>query len=172
MVLDAGHGGHDRGGIPRQRYCEKDLALDLVRRVGACLREADVPVILTRKDDTFLSLRERVAIANAQKQAVFVSIHFNSAPRDAAHGYEVFYYRGKASAELASEIHAGLQKASPFDDRGIKNRSFYVIRKAKIPAVLIESGFLTNPQEGAMLATSAYRQKLARCIAAAIIAKR
>lgn len=170
VVLDAGHGGHDRGGIPGQRYCEKEMALDLTRRVGALLRDAGLQVVLTRKDDTFIPLPGRVAIANSQKQAVFVSVHFNSAPRSGAHGFEVFHSSAKGSADLAYEIHAGLQKVSPFDDRGIKCRGFYVLRKTRIPAVLIESGFLTNPQEGAMIANSSYRQKLAHCIATAIIA--
>lgn len=171
VVLDPGHGGHDRGGIPGQRHCEKDLTLDLAKRVRSCLTEAGLQTVMTRRSDTFVSLRDRVAMANRCSNAVFVSLHFNSAARVGAHGFEVFYCRGSTAAALAQAIHGKLANVVPFDDRGVKSRRFYVIRKARVPAVLVESGFLTNPGEGAKCATVEYRQKLARAIAAAIIAK-
>lgn len=172
VVIDAGHGGHDVGGVPGQRWCEKELALDLARRLRSYLNEAGLKTVMTRSSDTFVSLPERVAIANRQKNAVMVSIHFNSARRVGAHGFEIFYFKGKTACSLAQAIHAKLSKVVPFDDRGVKSRRFYVIRKTKIPSVLVEAGFLTNPREGAMCAKAEYRQKLARAIASAVIAKK
>jgi N-acetylmuramoyl-L-alanine amidase len=123
---------------------------------------------MTRSDDTFIPLPGRCSIANAQHNAVFVSIHFNSSPRLGAHGYETYYYQSSACA-LASRIEAQLSKVIVTDNRGVKRRGFYVLRKTRIPAVLVECGFLTNPDEARLALRADYREKLARYIASAII---
>src|SRR5947208_15263736 len=81
VVIDAGHGGFDRGGIPGQRVAEKTMTLDVAKRLGKYLRKAGFQTVFTRTDDTFVSLGNRVGIANAQPNAIFVSIHFNAAIR-------------------------------------------------------------------------------------------
>ena len=168
VVLDAGHGGHDRGGIPGQRVSEKAMALDVAQRVQEILRDEGLRTVMTRSDDTFIPLPTRTAIANARCNAVFVSIHFNAAPRSGACGFETYYFRSKACT-LATLLHARIAKLGIGENRGIKRRAYYVLRKTNIPAVLCEPGFLTNPEYGSMMMRPAQRQRLAVAIASAII---
>jgi N-acetylmuramoyl-L-alanine amidase len=168
IVIDAGHGGFDRGGVPGQRISEKDKTLDVAFRLRAILRSAGYQVIMTRDSDVFVPLGTRVAIANSYRNAAFVSIHFNCAPRSGANGIETYYYRGD-SAGLATRIHRNVVAGAPSENRGIRRRGFYVIRKTAIPSVLVECGFLTNPREGQLAQTGAYRQQLAEEIAHGIM---
>ncbi len=168
VVLDAGHGGHDRGGIPGQRVSEKEMALDAAQRIGAILRAEGLHTVMTRNDDTFISLPIRAAIANGSRNAVFVSIHFNAAPRLGATGYETYYYQTKATS-LAARIHGKFAGIGGGENRGIKRRAYYVLRKSNIPAVLCEPGFLTNPGYGQLILKPIQRQRLAAAIASAII---
>jgi len=171
VVLDAGHGGHDRGGVPGDPYPEKVYALDVAQRVRARLTAAGYRVVMTRTDDTFIGLGTRCAIANSQSNAVFVSIHFNSAPREGADGIETYYYSGR-SAGLAEAIHTRMVRAAGTEDRNVRRRGYYVLRNNRLPAVLCECGFLTNRVEGRRIATSAgHRQRLADAIAEGIMAR-
>lgn len=168
VVIDAGHGGHDRGGVPRDRYAEKLYTLDVSRRLEARLRSMGYRTVMTRRGDYFVSLGARCGIANAQRNAIFVSVHFNSAPREGANGIETYYYSRK-SAGLAAAVHRSMVRAAGTEDRRVRSRGFYVIRNTRIPAILCECGFLTNRAEGARIAGSAaYRQRLADSIAAGI----
>ncbi len=172
VVLDAGHGGHDRGGVPGQRYAEKIYTLDVAQRIRNRLRAAGLRVVMTRSDDTFISLGTRCSIANRQRDAVFVSIHFNSAPREGADGIETYYYSGK-SAGLAAAIHSRVLRAAGTEDRHVRTRGYYVLRRTGIPAVLCELGFLTNGIEGSRIARSAaHRQSLADAVADGILSRR
>jgi len=172
VVIDAGHGGHDRGGVPGQRISEKHLALDVALRVNRILRARRVPTIMTRSRDVFVSLPQRVAIGNRQRSALFVSIHFNSAPREGARGFETFYYNSRLGARLAYNAQRRLLRTYRTENRGVKRRGFYVLRHSKHPAVLIECGFLTNRIEGRQSLLASHRQRLAEAIAAAIIETR
>src|SRR6059058_2217250 len=93
VVIDAGHGGFDRGGIPRQRIAEKDMTLDVALRLRKKILAAGYRVVMTRDSDFFVPLSERVAIANSNDNAIFICIHFNSASRAEANGIETYYYR-------------------------------------------------------------------------------
>jgi N-acetylmuramoyl-L-alanine amidase len=166
-VIDAGHGGFDRGGVPGQRIAEKDKTLDVALRLRSILQADGYRVIMTRDQDVFVPLGTRVAIANAYPGASFISIHFNCASRVGANGIETYYYRGD-SASLAASIHRNVLSGAPSENRGIRRRGFYVLRKTAIPSVLVECGFLTNPTEGRLAQTSDYRQKLAEQIARGI----
>ncbi|MEO6846332.1 MAG: N-acetylmuramoyl-L-alanine amidase [Chthoniobacterales bacterium] len=168
VIIDAGHGGHDPGGIPQNIIPEKYVALDVALRLSKALRKAGFKTVLTRSDDTFISLPQRVAIANAHPDAVFVSIHFNAAPNRDGHGIET-YYSSTSDILLARAIQRKLMIAIPTLNRGTKQASYYVLRQTKIRAVLAECGFLTNPQEAALARTTAYRQKLANQICAAVV---
>jgi N-acetylmuramoyl-L-alanine amidase len=86
VVIDAGHGGYDRGGIPGQRVSEKDMTLDVARRLRSVLQASGYRVVMTRDSDVFVPLGTRTAIANSQRNAIFVSVHFNSATRKGASG--------------------------------------------------------------------------------------
>ncbi len=167
VVIDAGHGGYDRGGVPYQRIGEKNLTLDVAQRLRRILEGAGYRVVMTRDSDDFISLGQRVATANSQRDAIFVSIHFNSAPRSGANGIETYYYRSD-SASLAANIHRNVVAGAPSENRGIRRRGYYVLRRTKIPAVLVECGFLTNPTEGRYALSGSYRQKLADEIARGI----
>jgi N-acetylmuramoyl-L-alanine amidase len=167
VVIDAGHGGHDRGGVPYQRIGEKGLTLDVARRLKRIMESAGYRVVMTRTGDYFVSLGQRVAIANSNRNAIFVSIHFNSARRSGANGIETYYYRGD-SASLAAKIHRNVVAGAPSENRGIRRRGYFVLRRTKIPSVLVECGFLTNPMEGRYALSASYRQKLADEIARGI----
>lgn len=167
IVLDAGHGGYDRGGVPYQRIGEKELTLDVAQRLRSILQSSGYRVIMTRNSDVFVPLGTRVAIANSYRGASFVSIHFNSAPRSGANGIETYYYRSD-SAALAASIHRNVITIASSDNRGIRRRGFFVIRRTNIPSVLVECGFLTNPIEGRNALSASYRQKLAEQIARGI----
>lgn len=167
IVLDPGHGGFDRGGVPRQRVGEKNLTLDVAQRLRRVLESSGYRVVMTRNSDNFVSLGQRVAIANSQRNATFVSVHFNSAPRVGANGIETYYYRSD-SASLAASIHRNVVAGAPSENRGIRRRGYFVLRRTNIPSVLVECGFLTNPMEAGYAQNASYRQKLAQEIARGI----
>jgi N-acetylmuramoyl-L-alanine amidase len=164
VVIDAGHGGFDRGGIPGQRVAEKTVALDVAQRLQRALDRAGYHTIMTRDDDIFVPLSQRVAIANSYRNAIFVCIHFNAAGRSGANGIETYFYSSE-SAPLAASIHRNVVAGAPSENRGVRRRGYYVLRKTTIPAVLVECGFLTNPLEAEFAQTAGYRQKLANEIA-------
>jgi N-acetylmuramoyl-L-alanine amidase len=167
VVVDAGHGGHDRGGIRTNIIPEKDVALDTARRVRKYLQDAGLRVVMTRSTDVFIPLSQRVAISNAQRNAIFVSVHYNSATRRGADGVETF--ANSAGLPLARKIQRNVMRTTPGLNRGVKVRGFYVLRKNRRPAVLVEGGFLTNPGDAARVRSAAYRDRLAREIARAVV---
>src|SRR5437868_11247385 len=164
VVIDAGHGGFDRGGIPGQRVAEKTMTLDVAQRLEAVLTAYGYRVVMTRDRDVFIPLGTRVAIANSYRDAIFVCIHFNATPRSAASGIETYFYSSQ-SLPLASAIHYYVAGGAPSANRGVRRRGFFVLRRTTIPSVLVECGFLTNPTEAQHALSSAYRQKLALEIA-------
>jgi N-acetylmuramoyl-L-alanine amidase len=171
VVVDAGHGGHDRGGMPGQRVPEKGYTLDVANRVEAGLKRAGFRTIMTRESDVFISLGQRCAVANRQGNAIFVSIHFNGARNYDAFGIETYYSSGSRSAALASAIHRSVLSATGTMDRRVRSRGFFVLRRTSVPAVLCELGFLTNKDEARKIASSSYRQKLADAIVKGIRAR-
>jgi N-acetylmuramoyl-L-alanine amidase len=170
VVIDAGHGGFDRGGVPGQRVGEKGMTLDVAQRLATRLRSSGYKVVMTRNTDVFVTLGERARIANSYSNAIFVCIHFNSASRVGANGVETYYYSNQ-SAQLAANIHRHLVGSTTTENRGIRRRGYYVLRRAKVPAVLVECGFLTNPYESRLVSQSSYRQTLADRIADGVMGK-
>jgi N-acetylmuramoyl-L-alanine amidase len=164
VVIDAGHGGFDRGGIPGQRVPEKTMTLDVAQRLKAVLTAYGYRVVMTRDSDVFIPLGTRVAIANAYRDAIFVCIHFNATPRSSANGIETYFYSSQ-SLPLASAIHYYVAGGAPTPNRGVRRRGFFVLRKTTIPSVLVECGFLTNATEASYAQSAVYRQKLAEEIA-------
>jgi N-acetylmuramoyl-L-alanine amidase len=171
VVVDAGHGGKDNGAYRKFGGAEKVATLDVAQRLARKLRESDVKVVMTRSSDVFIPLEERVAIENAQKDSIFVSIHFNDSRRRAVHGFET-YYHSPMSVDLAQTIQAKLTTISRLSNRGVHQANFRVLRLAKYPAVLVECGFLSNRREGGSARDSDYRDQLADKIAEAIIDQR
>jgi N-acetylmuramoyl-L-alanine amidase len=168
VVIDPGHGGFDRGGIPGQSVPEKMVALDTALRLQKLLQQAGLRTLMTRTTDIFVPLSVRSAIANAQPDAIFVSIHYNAARRSSAHGIET-YSENNRGAVLAARIQRDIVTRVSTENRGIRSAEYYVLRKCRLPAVLVECGFLTNPVEAQ---TPEYREKVAEQIAAGIIEQR
>jgi N-acetylmuramoyl-L-alanine amidase len=193
VVLDPGHGGFDKGAISGYG-CEKDFALDLARLLRPLLQAKGFRVVMTRESDVFVPLELRARIANATSDSIFVSLHFNATDRDPiATGFEIYsltprgapstYEDGltlasvniqngteadAASVELSSCIYHSLLGHIGEFDRGIKRARFAVLRLTKIPAVLVESGFLTERGESRLIANPGWRQKLADAICTGI----
>lgn len=169
VVLDAGHGGHDKGATSRFVY-EKHLCLDTARRVELLLRQRGIQVIMSRSRDNFVTLPNRSALANRQSNAIFVSIHYNWARNASAQGLETFYFH-RNSYMLASYIQAYMLRTTRAPNRGVKHGRFHVIRETtRIPSVLVEGGFISNSTERSRLMNGAYRQRIAEGIAGGIIA--
>jgi N-acetylmuramoyl-L-alanine amidase len=168
VVLDAGHGGSDYGAI-REGINEKDITLDVTQRVEAILRSKGYKTTLTRKDDTFVSLEDRVNISEKESPEIFVSIHVNSAVSTEPNGIETHYYHDY-SKELAEVVHKHLIKEnSNSKDRGLFKSKFYVINHTTVPAILCEIGFISNENERNELITDARKNKTAKAIAEGII---
>jgi N-acetylmuramoyl-L-alanine amidase len=171
VVIDPGHGGFDRGGIPGQRVPEKMVALDTALRLQKLLQRAGLRTVMTRSMDISVPLPVRSATANAELDAIFVSIHYNASPRSGAHGIET-YSENNRGAALAARIQRQIINRVSTKNRGVRSAEYYVLRNCRLPAVLVECGFLTNPIEAQLALTTAYRQQVAEQIAAGIIEQR
>ncbi len=209
IVIDAGHGGKDPGTTGRRGLREKDVNLDIAKRLAKLLREDGVEVLLTRSTDDFISLERRVAIANSFKADLFVSIHSNANRVRSLNGLEVYYVtpyandskralqaaQGSApnlsrssfastpslnlkailwdmkytsdraeSVKLARSVCISADNILDTKIIGIKGAPFYVLKGARMPAVLVEVGFLSNYNEERLIRNSFYRQQLAESI--------
>jgi N-acetylmuramoyl-L-alanine amidase len=206
VVLDPGHGGKDPGAVGPRGLTEKEVNLDIAKRLKRALEARGVRVILTRDRDVFVSLEERTAIANINNADIFVSIHANASPHRGARGIETYFLNATddeqilrvASKEngiplsqmtvlekilfdldatdnatrsipLANAIQAALVKSlrnryGRVNNLGAKPGPFYVLVGAKMPAVLVETSFISNPREEARLRSRAYRHRIANAI--------
>jgi N-acetylmuramoyl-L-alanine amidase len=171
VVVDAGHGGKDSGAYRRYGPPEKMVALDVAQRLNRNLRESQLTTVMTRSSDVFIPLDDRVTIENSQKNAIFVSIHFNDSRRRGIHGFETYYHSG-VSSDLANLIQGKLMTIPHSANRGVHTANFRVLRLATCPAVLVECGFLSNRAEGGQARDSEYRELLADRIAEAIVEQR
>lgn len=168
VVIDAGHGGTDPGARALDGSREKTYALDVAKRVAAQLRRRGYRVVMTRTGDYFVPLPTRAAISNRQRNAIFVSIHFNMSPRRAAYGLET-YYHTPYSRPLAASIQREIMRVYRTPDRGVKFANFHVLRNNARPAVLVELGFVSNPYEFDLIRRPAHRQQLADAVVRGII---
>src|SRR5213075_1577496 len=157
VVVDAGHGGKDSGAYRRYGPAEKMVALDVAQRLNRKLRESQLKTVMTRDSDVFIELNDRVAMENSQKNAIFVSIHFNDSRRRGVRGFET-YYHSSASFDLASRIQEKLMSIPHSANRGIHTANFRVLRNATCPAVLVECGYLSNRSEGGQARDWEYRE--------------
>lgn len=190
VIIDPGHGGQDDG-AHRSGLREKDLTLDVALRLEALLQRFQFPTVLTRRDDSYVSLQDRAAIANRFDPSLFVSIHFNETRSAGAAGPETFYADEKLPPEIAwtwlgffkrpespkldnGETLAGFIQASLImkfnaGNRGIKSKKLFVVRNVRSPAVLVEGGFISNPMEAQMLTNADYRDRLVSAIAEGVL---
>lgn len=167
IVIDPGHGGQDLGAADSYVY-EKHINLDVARRLERSLQEAGFKTIMTRSKDEFIALSERSSIANRARNAIFVSVHFNSSYRTAALGIETFF-RSSNSEKLAGAVQKELIKNTKATDRGVKTANFAVLRNTKHPAILVEGGFVSNKDERSAMCDPLYRQIVADSIARAVV---
>ncbi|WP_139892108.1 SH3 domain-containing protein [Bacillus sp. D386] len=163
IVIDPGHGGSDSGAIGvKLKTKEKNINLSTANQLAALLNNAGATVIMTRSNDTFISLANRAALSNSKKADAFLSIHYNAAPDSpTASGIETYYYQ---NSSLASAIHGELIKATGLKDRKVKQGNFQVIKSNKQPATLLELGFLTNAAEERTISQTSYHKKAAQAI--------
>jgi N-acetylmuramoyl-L-alanine amidase len=218
-VVDPGHGGEKEGAVGPDGAVEKDVTLQIARRLKARLEKLGARVLLTRTGDTTVPLANRAALANAERADVFVSIHLNSMPapaRSRARGVETYFLSADASdasatavaarenadrlagepemdpsdpvagilssledtanlsesSRLAYEVHERIVRSAAAEDRGVKQAPFYVLAGARMPAVLVEVGFLSHPDEAARLRTPGHQERIAQGIAEGISAWR
>ncbi|MBI5286438.1 MAG: N-acetylmuramoyl-L-alanine amidase [Deltaproteobacteria bacterium] len=209
IVIDPGHGGEDTGAIGPSGVKEKDITLILAKRLEEIISShLKIKVILTRTDDTFVSLEERTAIANRSKADLFISIHTNAAFRRTASGVETFFLSFEASdddarrvaafengvialeeapsgdtdelkailwdltqteflnesSQLAVMVQANLYKEMGGEDRGVKQAPFLVLMGATMPAILVEVGFITNPDEEKRLTSAIVQDAIANAL--------
>lgn len=163
VIIDPGHGGRDLGAADSYVY-EKHINLDVARRLQRTLEEAGFKTIMTRTTDEFIALSERSAIANRYRNAIFVSVHFNSAYRTSALGIETFY-RSSNAEKLARYVQEELIKNVGATDRGVKTANFSVLRQTKHPSILVEGGFVSNVTERTWMMDPQFRQVVADSIA-------
>jgi N-acetylmuramoyl-L-alanine amidase len=167
IVIDAGHGGADRG-THWNGLSEKMLTLDVAKRVEEMLRDEGVTTVMSRRSDKTVSLDDRAAMANRFPNSLLVSIHFNASPDTSIKGFETFY-RSDRGKQVAEGIQKSLAKSLGGTNRGITNNNFAVLTRTKGVAVLIECGFISNKSEAGRCGDAKYRQKLAEAIARGIL---
>lgn len=167
VVIDPGHGGHDRGAMFGYLY-EKHLALDVSFRLQRYLKKKGIPSVLTRNRDVFVPLEDRPAVANALGKSIFVSIHFNYVSYSGPAGTETFYHSA-SGYRLASAIQNSVASALGTPNRGVKFARFKVLRSSNVPAALVEGGFISTGNDRARVLDPKYRQRLAEAIGEGIL---
>jgi len=194
VVLDPGHGGHDKGAVGVRNVQEKLVVKDVMKRVSVHLQRRGISVKATRTTDVFVPLQTRCDLAAKWGADIFVSIHADGATSNEAHGVETFittaagydssnHYGSKAGSKAACQgnlydtanavlgyyIQKNLVKNTKRSDRGLRRARFYVLKNAPCPAALVECGFVTNPTEEALMLDSNYREAAARGISDGIL---
>lgn len=168
VVLDAGHGGSDPG-AQRGDVQEKEVTLEITRKLKSILEHCGARVVMTRQDDTSVSLEDRVNLTNTNNPDVFLSVHINSLETNAnIHGIET-YYQTDQSKDLARFIHQELVGNLEAPDRNVRRAKFYVINHTAVPAVLAEVGFISNKEERAKLISSDYQNQIATALGQGVI---
>lgn len=172
IVIDPGHGGSDPGATATQDSTtvkEKDLNLKVALLLKEELKKRGYSIKMTRETDVYVSLSERCEISNNSNADIFVSIHQNSFTSSSARGVEVYHYPGSVLGKaLAEKLSTSISKATGLKNRGAKEANFYVLRNTKAIAVLVECGFMSNPDELKLLTDLGFQKKIVVAIASAI----
>jgi len=168
VVLDAGHGGSDPGAISITGRPEKDFTLAVILKLQALLAaDGRINVVLTRSSDTYPSLADRYNLANSLNADLFLSVHGNSNTKSSVSGTEIYYTR-QESLDFANTVHQYATPATGLPDRGVLQKSLAVTRETKMPAVLVEAGYLSNKGDESQMYTDDFQNRLAAGIATAI----
>lgn len=177
VILDAGHGGSDPGKVGVYDILEKEINLAIVLKIKVLLEEEGIGVLLTREEDQRLDengkefsktadMKDRVNIMNEVKPKVVVSVHQNSYTSPEIKGAQVFYFtHSEVSRKMAEVMQEELRKVDTSNTRQVKeNDTYYLLKKTETPAMIVECGFLSNPEEAQKLATEEYQDKMAAAI--------
>ena len=170
VVIDPGHGGRDPGAVGINGLQEKQVVNDIAPQVAEILREQGVNVVMTRERDVEVDLSPRVQVAERANASVFVSIHANaiSMSRPDVNGLETFY-ASNAGQRLANTVHNHILQVMGIRDRRVRSARFYVIRRTSMPAILIETGFVTGAEDAPNLADPEWRARMSGAIAEGIL---
>lgn len=182
VILDPGHGGNDPGKIGVDKSKEKEINLQIARKVEKKLKKEKINVKMTRTEDKGLEsetarnhkiedMKERVRIINEEKPDLAVSIHQNSYPQESIKGAQVFYFTHSEAGKEAAEI---MQESLKTVDSGNKrqakaNNTYYMLKKTEVPTIIVECGFLSNWEEAEKLGSKEYQEKIAQAICDGII---
>ena len=176
IVVDPGHGGEDPGKVGSNDVLEKDLNLQIALKVRDLLEEAGITVVMTREDDKVPDakkedLEQRVKLINDTNPTLALCVHQNSYPDASVKGAQVFYHTTTDVAEdVAGIVQEELRKVDPENTRQIKeNDTYYMLKYTKVPTIIVECGFLTNPDEAAKLTQEEYQNQMAQAICEGII---
>lgn len=172
IVIDAGHGGSDPGKVGINQALEKDVNLQIAKKVKTNLEKQGYAVIMTREDENGIAnskaedMKERVSIINKAKPSLAVSIHQNSYPEESIHGAQVFYYTHSKEGENAAKVmQQALLAADSENKRQAKaNDTYYMLKKTEVPVIIVECGFLSNSQEAEKLVSDEYQEVLSEAI--------
>lgn len=171
VAIDAGHGGADPGAVGIGGLQEKEVVLDIARQVEQILEQQGIRTLQTRSGDLEIDLEPRVATAESRGADIFVSIHANaiSLSRPEVNGIETYFYSSSEGRRLADSVQNRLVRQTGAVDRGVREARFYVIRNSSMPAILVETGFVTGTQDAARLRSSSGRRQIAEGIANGVI---
>lgn len=164
IVLDPGHGGNDPGAIGFNGVLEKNLTLSTAEIVASHLRAAGANVKVTRVTDHYVSLDERVQFSSSYQTDAFISLHYNAYPFMAVNGIGTYYYTKGQDLVLARSIQHAIEQNVGLHNRGIHYGNYHVLRENNDLAVLIELGFITNPNDLFTIQTNAYQNNVAQAI--------
>lgn len=178
ITIDPGHGGSDSGAVGPNGYTEKEGAFVISQKVASILNQSGAKVVMTRDSDVDVygpnasarnELQARVDVGNRVNSDIFVSIHCNAFVNPAANGTQTFYYGSSYQGQrLAQNIQEKMIEANGLRDRGISTCNFYVVKHSYMPAVLIETAFITNYDEEALLSDDEWQTTMAKAIAEGI----
>ena len=176
IVVDPGHGGEDPGKVGTNDVLEKDLNLQIAKKVKKLLEEAGIKIVMTRTNDKVPDakkedLNQRVQLINETKPKLALCIHQNSYPDAAIKGAQVFYHTITPEAEdVASMVQEELRTVDPTNTRQIKeNDTYYMLKNCQVPTIIVECGFLTNPDEAAKLTQEEYQDQIAQAICEGVV---
>ncbi len=169
--IDPGHGGFDPGAIGPNRLYEKDVTLGISLELARLLKQAGLKPVLTRADDRTLEPGTRTALLNNQKCDLAISVHINAATRREANYISTFIQgRGGQAEQLAKKVQAELVQVTGWPDGGVREKNLHMVRETKMPAILIECGFISNPEQEKQLRQPEFQAKLAQAIADGVLA--
>ena len=176
IVVDPGHGGEDPGKVGINDVLEKDLNLQIAKKVKKLLEEAGIKIVMTRTNDKVPDakkedLNQRVQLINETKPTLALCIHQNSYPDEKIKGAQVFYHTVTPEAEdVATIVQEQLRTVDPTNTRQIKeNDTYFMLKNCQVPTIIVECGFLTNPEEAAKLTQEEYQDQIAQAICEGVV---